>query len=543
MANLVPQNEWSDVRQLEKTDVAIAGAGGTMNQQAQALLNRTAVLRNASGIIDASGKTQQEVNDENQISSYIFTPSSLSDNTIEIQSAIDYCATNSLNCKPVGEFKISSKVVIKGEFDGSRATFTTIAETPIAVEVSTGDGDNPTTILSLTESERIILPNIVNGTKPITGWDNQGIGIRYVNVQNTQITERLVQDFAIGIQHTAYAQGCGYNTVTAGYLRNNKVNRQFIVGDIGGWTNRWDLHGGRYFHSSAEGQNVTGCMHFDVVPNATGNIINDINHFGGSFEGLSEQYHIRLGGSYINFYGIRFENRDTTGGIKVHLASAGLVGQGSANSFVYGRGVNADDGVTADRLRITKDAGVGNARIAVISSNSTSYVSAAGVVEVKKSTSSAADFIYCGVDATFEYSENVSTNYSFGISASALHGKRKTDTNDRIKLDFVNGRTYYGLGTSSPNFYIGQQGSSSLSTNSNWIPQASAIYTLGATGFAWDRLFLAKGFGAFGAAPLLTQPTITGKKTPATIAEQNAVLDSIVAALAVYGLVGDDRTA
>lgn len=62
MVNLIPQDEWSDVRQLEKTDVAIAGAGGTMNQQAQALLNRTAVLRNASGIIDASGKTQQELN-------------------------------------------------------------------------------------------------------------------------------------------------------------------------------------------------------------------------------------------------------------------------------------------------------------------------------------------------------------------------------------------------------------------------------------------------------------------------------------------------
>jgi len=41
MANLVPQNEWSDVRQLEKTDVAIAGPNGTMNEQAQALLNRT----------------------------------------------------------------------------------------------------------------------------------------------------------------------------------------------------------------------------------------------------------------------------------------------------------------------------------------------------------------------------------------------------------------------------------------------------------------------------------------------------------------------
>lgn len=63
MANLVPQDVWSDVRQLEKTDVAIAGPNGTMNEQAQALLNRTEVLRNASGILDKSGKTQQQIND------------------------------------------------------------------------------------------------------------------------------------------------------------------------------------------------------------------------------------------------------------------------------------------------------------------------------------------------------------------------------------------------------------------------------------------------------------------------------------------------
>lgn len=91
-------------------------------------------------------------------------------------------------------------MVIKGEFDGSRCRVQTqvygpIVSTPIAVEVSTGIGANPTTVLSLTESERIILPDVVNGTKPTKGWDGQGIGVRYVNVQNTKITERLVQDF------------------------------------------------------------------------------------------------------------------------------------------------------------------------------------------------------------------------------------------------------------------------------------------------------------------------------------------------------------
>lgn len=44
MANLTPASTWDSVLQLETTHQAIAGAGGTMNLQAQALLNRTQVL-------------------------------------------------------------------------------------------------------------------------------------------------------------------------------------------------------------------------------------------------------------------------------------------------------------------------------------------------------------------------------------------------------------------------------------------------------------------------------------------------------------------
>lgn len=481
-------------------------------------------------------------------SEYAFIPSEALDHTTELQAAIDYCAANFLNCKPIGLFKTSGKVVIKGEFDGSRCRVQTqvygpITATPIAVEVSTGIGDNPTTIISLTESERIIMPDVVNGTKPVTGWAGQGIGIRYVNVQNTHITERLVQDFAIGVQHTSYNQGCGYCAVDAGYLRNNKVNRQFTVGNDTGFTNRWDLYGGRYFHSSSEGLETAGVMHFDVVPNATGNIINDINHWGGSFEGITQQYHLRLGGTHINFWGIRLETSENTvpSGIKVHLAAAGLPGQGSACGIHFGRGISARGGGFPGGINLTADPLAGK-RMTITSTSGTSYIAVAGVGEVRQSTNSADDFLYVGVDPLYNYGDDISANYSFALSPKSLFGKRKTDAGARINVDFQNGRTYYGNGSAAPTMYIGSQGAGSLAVNAPFIPNTNATYTLGATGFAWDRLFLAKGFGAFGVAPLSTQPTITGKKTPATIAEQNAVLDSIVSALSAYGLVADSRT-
>ena len=44
MANLIATSTWDNVLQLETTHQAIAGAGGTMNLQAQALANRTQFL-------------------------------------------------------------------------------------------------------------------------------------------------------------------------------------------------------------------------------------------------------------------------------------------------------------------------------------------------------------------------------------------------------------------------------------------------------------------------------------------------------------------
>lgn len=52
----------------------------------------------------------------------------------------------------------------------------------------------------------------------------------------------------------------------------------------------------------------------------------------------------------------------------------------------------------------------------------------------------------------------------------------------------------------------------------------------------------AAGIGIFGVTPPTVKRSISGKKVPATIAEQNAIIDSIVSALAAYGFVSDDRT-
>ena len=436
-------------------------------------------------IIDGD-KTQKQINNLNKDSSYLFKPSSALDHTTELQAAIDYCAANFLNCKPIGLFKISGKVVIKGEFDGSRCRIQTqaygpISATPIAVEVSTGIGENPVTVLSLTESERIILPDVVNGTKPTTGWEGQGIGVRYVNVQNTLITERLVQDFAIGIQHTAYAVGCGYNTVDAGYLRNNKINRQFKVGDLNGWTNRWDLHGGRYFHSSSEGIEVEGVMHFDVVPNATGLIINDINHWGGSLEGVAEQYHLRLGGSFINFFGIRLESPSSAGGIKVHLDAAGVQNQGSYNGIHYGRGVSGES------IKLTASPLVGVPTLTLKSNIGSEIIIGNKTLASYQSLTSSTQPSLSFFDANAPFDVNRDTEWSLGIAAHKIMGKRRADTVSRIEFDTQNGRLYLGDGLAAPTQYLHSR-SGGIGSVSNFYPNSTDMYDLGNNTLKWKSV-------------------------------------------------------
>ena len=52
MANLIPVAQWDPVYQLEK-EPAIGGAGGVMNRQAQALTNRTELLKTQIEAINA----------------------------------------------------------------------------------------------------------------------------------------------------------------------------------------------------------------------------------------------------------------------------------------------------------------------------------------------------------------------------------------------------------------------------------------------------------------------------------------------------------
>lgn len=365
----------------------------------------------------------------------------LADSSDAIIAAIAFGKENKIRVTGNGTFRVSKKIVINTAFDGSDINLEVYDSPPIALEVSTGSSDNPTDIFSLTTEAGIILPSIRNMGKPEIGWEGQGIGVRYVNVQNMRITERLVEGFNIGVQLTSYDQGCGYNTVQAGYLRNNKINREVRVGNSTGFTNRWDIIGGRSFHSSSEGIATPGVMHVNVEPNATGNIINNINFFGGCFEGSSQEYHVRLGGSYINFIGSRWENN--SGDIKIRLASSGIPGQGSSNAISLGRGADAA------HMNVSAEPSVINPRILIQSSSGASMFSSPNTA-IYKNTQSAADPVITVIDAGDPFSANPVTDYTTTIGSQTIRGKRASDQFDRVRITLNHGRLLIGNGLSEP---------------------------------------------------------------------------------------------
>src|SRR5690606_10347281 len=202
-------------------------------------------------------------------------------------------------------YHITDKIVFNWTCDYRDAKFyaTDAAATNICVEISTGNGADPTDAFSAYNAGTWFrLPDLYNAEKVNDGgWAGLGIGYRYVNVNTAQIVEGVVSGFGTGVQQLGNGRGCAYNTVQCGFMRNNKVGRHITTTALAGsYVNRWDYIGGRYFISAAEaGYPEIAGTRFLQVDTGAAHLINDHNFYGGSWEGDGPEYHMWLGGTYI----------------------------------------------------------------------------------------------------------------------------------------------------------------------------------------------------------------------------------------------------
>lgn len=373
----------------------------------------------------------------------------VADDTAAIQAAIDAALVNNQRVVAYGTFKISSKIIIKGDTDFSQATFNVYGTPAIALEVSTGNASNPTTIL---KNAVVWLPKrIENMTKPATGWAGQGVGVRTVNTYSCSIFVGNIVNFSTNLLVTSFGTGNVYNNYYLGHLENGQVNLALTPGDATAYTNENNFFGGRYSQYSAEGTNVSGVRHI-LISKATSTVNNNL-FTKPSIEGNTPEYQVENGGSANTIIQGRWESSPP----KV-LYTADNSSQ--ANDNIIAGGYN----VFSIQFTYTVTGGGNNNKVQWGRNNNyDTGGSSTGIYKYMNGASSDSP-IHTFYEASNAYRPELAgaTDWAMRHSAQSLLGKRRTDTYERLSLDYVNAVIGLGSGAASPDRGLAIVGTSAL---------------------------------------------------------------------------------
>jgi hypothetical protein len=186
-----------------------------------------------------------------------------------------------------------------------------------------------------------------------------------------------------------------------------------------------------------------------ILIDVTASKVNNNNFYGTSLESPNTvEYHLDCGGNDNYWWGCRWENTGT--GARVLWANTtigNVIAYGFASHTIVettASGWSSNTLLTRARSRMVGDgAALGYAVLALENSAS----STAASLRVMEAGAEVA-----GTDQT--------TAWAVELSAQKLRGKRAGDAYERVLIDTVNGRIYFGAGTAATARYFGNVGSS-----------------------------------------------------------------------------------
>lgn len=150
-----------------------------------------------------------------------------------------------------GTFRIDQPVLVDAHADFSNATVNYHGPT---------DG----TAFTITGFRlEVSMPTLFNRLKTSGGgWDAVAgsIGVLMLNCNGCTIHVKFVQGFEEGLTVLGANGGCAYNTITLGWLFNNKRNQVLTTDSTTsvGYSNQNTYIGGRFSHHAAEGEDLAG---------------------------------------------------------------------------------------------------------------------------------------------------------------------------------------------------------------------------------------------------------------------------------------------
>jgi hypothetical protein len=307
--------------------------------------------------------------------------------------------------------------------------------------------NNPTNALTvgLTASSTLnitgYLPKIDNADH-VAGWSGEGTGVRVLNCAGAIIFAPKVSNFAVGIHMDSNSSsGCAYNTIHIGRLTNNKKNIRLWASSSSGFVNQNTFIGGQYHIDSGEGSGIAGARMISLEPadvaEAAQNWPNNNTFVNPSIEGNGPEYHVELSGAYNGLITPRFE-----------ATTPKLLQTGHASStktlenFIFG-GYEMHN-VTHSSSGVVQMLCITGGR------NPSQQVNGSAGERRSNITSDANSVLSVFSNGTpIEQLADTSTAWGFRLALQTLKGKRTTDTEERWRLDTLNGRLYLGPGGST----------------------------------------------------------------------------------------------
>lgn len=444
-------------RRVTSQDAIESAAGYTVSEDA-------AIASNVNNSSSATrGALDQSYPSNARLGIVLPNTSSITD----LQSAATSAATFGTRVVAAGTITTSTTLTLKCDADLSGLTIN-YSGTGTAILF----GDASTAFFRRT----VRMPKVIATAKTVAGWAQVAgsVGIDVVNAYSCNITIPYVNNFETGLRvRGSSSNGTQQSTFNLGHLDNNKVNIRF-TGDATGWANQDHFYGGRCSHNSSEGSQVAGTRQvlFENIPNP----VNGHHFFGTSLESPDVvEYHIEAANTtWCTFWGARFEN--TGGDTHRRILSTGASKNNMLRGGAYAE--NITQVTTSPALPFDIDSNAQTTRHGGTTTASTMLLENVTSNTAPILTLMAAGAGVAGSDPT--------TAWCVQSTANQWAGKRSTDTNARIIMDFVNGRMYVGDATAAPAGFIGGSASAVFVGGSlPFSPLANNTQDLGLTSLKW----------------------------------------------------------
>lgn len=358
----------------------------------------------------------------------------------QIQAACNSAATFGTKVVAAGALTTSSTLAITSACDLSGLTIT-----------YTGSG-TAVTVGGATVTRRTVfrLPNVINGTKPGTGWTAGTVGVQTINLSDCEIYLGNIQDHESGLICYGQSGEHAYNKYFVRGLNNNKINLT-LSADSTGYVNGNNFYGGRYSHNSSEGTQVTGVYHIWLT-NITTSRPNGNNWFGASLESPNVvQYALNAdSGQYNSWLGCRWE--DSSGNARVRWGALAIQNEirggyaADAITFTWVAGASRNLQTSADRF--------------VMGGSTTP------TMQLENTTSSGSPAFAVYNAGTIAGTYTPSTDWSAAIQGTGIRFKNKADANDRVLIDsgaVAGGRVQFGAGSSALDISLFRSAANALS--------------------------------------------------------------------------------